>query len=141
SSAAAQPAPGSAKLVVMTHDSFNVSEDVLKAFEQQAGVSVQILKSGDAGAALNKAIISKDNPLADVFFGVDNTFLSRALKAGIFEPYAAPALKEIPDRFKLDLSNSLLPIDYGYVSLNYDKQFLLQNNLAPPSKLEDLTKP
>src|SRR2546430_13588649 len=58
-----------------------------KAFEQQEGVSVQILKSGDAGAALNKAIIGKDNPLADVFFGVDNTFLTRALKAGIFEPY------------------------------------------------------
>src|SRR5690348_12068169 len=71
-SATAQPAAGGAKLIVMTHDSFNVSEDVLKAFEQQAGVSVQILKSGDAGAALNKAIISKDNPLADVFFGVDN---------------------------------------------------------------------
>jgi thiamine transport system substrate-binding protein len=139
-SATAQPAAG-AKLVVMTHDSFNVSEDVLKAFEQQAGVSVQILKSGDAGAALNKAIISKDNPLADVFFGVDNTFLSRALKAGIFEAYAAPALASIPDRFKLDPANTLLPIDYGYVSINYDKGYLAKNNLQPPQKLEDLTKP
>src|SRR3954464_4668257 len=74
-SATAQPVAGGGKLIVMTHDSFNVSADVLEAFEQQTGVSVQILKSGDAGAALNKAIISKDNPLADVFFGVDNTFL------------------------------------------------------------------
>jgi hypothetical protein len=40
---------------------------------------VQLLTLGDAGAALNKIILSKDAPLADLFFGVDNTFLSRAL--------------------------------------------------------------
>jgi thiamine transport system substrate-binding protein len=137
---AAQPAGGE-KLIVMTHDSFNISEDVLKAFEQQSGVGIQILKSGDAGSALNKAIISKDSPLADVFFGVDNTFLSRALKAGIFEPYPAPALAGIPATFKLDASNSLLPIDYGYVTINYDKAALTKDNLQPPAALEDLTKP
>ncbi len=108
----------------MSHDSFNVSEEVIAAFEQETGATLQLLKSGDAGSALNKAIISKDSPLADVFFGVDNTFLSRALGAEIFEPYAAPALAQIPDQFKLDPSNSLLPIDYGYVTINYDKAFL-----------------
>jgi thiamine transport system substrate-binding protein len=137
---AAEPAAGD-KLIVMAHDSFSISGDVLKAFEQQAGVGVQILKSGDAGSALNKAIISKDSPLADVFFGVDNTFLSRALKAGIFEPYPTPALKSIPETFKLDASNSLLPIDYGYVTINYDKAALAKDNLQPPGRLEDLTKP
>lgn len=135
------PAAGARTLTVMTHDSFNVSEDVLKAFEQQNNVTVQVLKSGDAGQALNKAALSRDNPLADVFFGVDNTFLTRALKAGIFESYAAPALQSIPATYKLDPSNSLLPIDYGYVSINYDKDYLARNNLTPPAKLEDLTKP
>jgi len=128
-------------LTVMTHDSFSVSDDVIKAFEQQENATVQVLKSGDAGQALNKAALSKDNPLADVFFGVDNTFLTRALKASIFEPYDAPALRDIPATYKLDPSNSLLPIDYGYVSINYDKAYLAKNNLAPPAKLEDLTKP
>ena len=76
----AAPASGERPtLTLMTHDSFSVSEDVLKEFEQQANVTVQVLKSGDAGSALNKAILSKSSPLADVFFGVDNTFLSRAL--------------------------------------------------------------
>jgi thiamine transport system substrate-binding protein len=139
--ATAPVAAGGGTLVVMAHDSFNVSEDVVKAFEQETGASIQVLKSGDAGSALNKAILSKDNPLADVFFGIDNTFLSRALKADIFEPYAAPALKDIPDQFKLDPSNSLLPIDYGYVAINYDKDYLAKNNLQPPAKLEDLTMP
>jgi thiamine transport system substrate-binding protein len=125
----------------MTHDSFSVSEDVLKDFEQQEQVRVQVLKSGDAGSMLNKAILSKSSPLADVLFGVDNTFLSRALAAGIFDAYPAPALASIPDRFKLDPANTLLPIDYGYVNINYDKDFLAKNQLTPPAALEDLTKP
>ena len=128
-------------LTLMTHDSFSVSEEVLKEFEQQEKVRVQVLKSGDAGSALNKAILSKSSPLADVFFGVDNTFLSRALKADIFDAYAAPGLAGIPDRFKLDPGNTLLPIDYGYVNINYDKDFLAKNQLTLPAKLEELTKP
>jgi thiamine transport system substrate-binding protein len=139
--ATAAPAAGGSVLTVMTHDSFSVSEDVLKAFEQQSGATVQVLKSGDAGQALNKAALSKDAPLADVFFGVDNTFLTRALKAGIFDPYAAPALAQVPAQYKLDPSNSLLPIDYGYVAINYDRAYIEQNKLTPPATLEDLIKP
>lgn len=135
------PATESQTLVVMSHDSFNISQEVIAAFEQQEGVKVTILPSGDAGSALNKAILSKDAPLADIFFGVDNTFLSRALAAGIFEPYAAPALAGIPETLKLDPSNQLLPVDYGYVTINYDKAFLEKNNLTPPTSLRDLTKP
>jgi thiamine transport system substrate-binding protein len=132
---------GARTLTVMTHDSFSVSEDVLKEFEQQENATVQVLKSGDAGQAINKAILSKSSPLADVFFGVDNTFLGRALAGDIFEPYAAPALADVPDQYKLDATNSLLPIDFGYVSINYDKDELAKANIQPPAKLEDLTKP
>ena len=89
-------------LTVMTHDSFSVSEAVVAEFQSQCGCAVQFLKSGDAGQALNKAILSKGNPLADVFYGVDNTFMSRALASDIFEPYASPALAGIPDDLKLD---------------------------------------
>ncbi len=85
-------APGTRTLTVMTHDSFSVSEDVVAKFQAQCGCTVQFLKSGDTGLALNKAILSKNNPLADVFYGVDNTFLSRGLAGDIFEPYASPAL-------------------------------------------------
>jgi thiamine transport system substrate-binding protein len=125
----------------MTHDSFTLSQEVLAEFEQQEHVKLTLLPSGDAGAALNKAILAKDAPLADVFFGVDNTFLGRALAAGIFEPYQSPALASVPHEFQLDPSNQLIPIDYGFVTVNYDKQYLEQNSLAPPQSLRDLTKP
>ena len=128
-------------LTVMTHDSFAVSEEVVKSFEDANNAKVSFLQSGDAGAVLNKAVLTKDAPLADVLFGVDNTFLSRALEADIFEPYESSLLKEIPDSFKLDNSNRALPVDYGDVCINYDKKYFAEKNLAVPQSLEDLTKP
>ena len=128
-------------LTVMAHDSFSVSEGVVKSFEEANNAKLVFLKSGDAGAALNKAILTKDAPLADVLFGVDNTFLSRALEGDIFEAYESPALSEIPDTFKLDDSNRALPVDYGDVCINYDKAYFEDNKLAVPQSLEDLTRP
>jgi thiamine transport system substrate-binding protein len=128
-------------LAVMTHDSFSASEAVISAFEQANNVRVVFLKSGDAGAALNKAILTVDAPLADVFYGVDNTFLSRALDAGIYLSYASPLLARIPDEFKLDPQKRALPVDYGDVCINYDKMYFATHNLPIPVTLEDLAKP
>ena len=132
---------GPAMLMVMTHDSFAVSADVVTAFEQANNIKVTFIKSGDAGAALNKAILTKDAPLADVFYGVDNTFLSRALEAGIYESYASPLLANIPTEFQLDPQHRALPVDYGDVCINYDKAYFTDHNQAVPQSLEDLTRP
>jgi len=132
---------GPAALTVMTHDSFAVTDTLVAKFEADNNVKVTFVKSGDAGAALNKAILTKNAPSADVFYGLDNTFLSRALSEGIFEPYKAPALAQIPDAFKLDATNSALPVDYGDVCVNYDKAYFQSKNLAVPATLEDLAKP
>ncbi len=130
-----------ATLTVMTHDSFAVSEEVVAAFEKAQGVEVVFLASGDAGSALNKAVLTKDAPLADVFFGVDNTFLSRALDEGIFEAYEAPALAKIPAEFQLDASHRALPVDFGDVCINYDKAYFAEKGLDVPTDLEDLLDP
>jgi thiamine transport system substrate-binding protein len=68
-----------ATIRLVTHDSFAVSKKVLAAFTKQTGIDVEILQNGDAGAIVNQAILTKDNPIGDVLFGVDNTFLTRAL--------------------------------------------------------------
>ncbi|MFZ2489646.1 MAG: thiamine ABC transporter substrate-binding protein [Anaerolineae bacterium] len=144
--APATPVPGTSpaapqKLVLMSHDSFAASEAVIQQFEQEHNVTIEFLKAGDAGEALNKACLSKSNPLADVFFGVDNTFLSRALACDIFEPYASPALANIPAALRLDPQNRLLPVDFGYVNLNYDRAWFATKNIPVPQSLEDLTQP
>jgi len=128
-------------LTVMTHDSFAISADVIKSFEEANNVKVSFLQSGDAGAVLNQAILTKESPLADILFGVDNTFLSRALDADIFDAYNSPALSDIPAEFQLDPQNRVLPVDYGDVCINYDKQYFAENDLPVPHSLEDLTKP
>jgi len=129
------------ELTVMTHDSFAASEAVIQKFEQDHQVKLTFIKSGDAGAALNRAILSKSSPMADVFYGVDNTFLSRALEAGIFEVYASPRLADIPAQYQLDPTNHALPVDYGDVCINYDKAYFQDKKLAIPQSLEDLAKP
>ncbi|HSL28730.1 MAG TPA: thiamine ABC transporter substrate-binding protein, partial [Anaerolineales bacterium] len=120
-SQASEPPPaGSPTLTVMTHDSFSVREAVVNSFEEANNVEVVFLQSGDAGSMLNRAILTRNAPLADLLFGVDNTFLSRALEEDIFEPYESPLLEEIPDQYKLDASSRALPVDYGDVCINYD---------------------
>lgn len=137
----AEEDPGPQTLRVMVHDSFAISDEVLAVFEIENNVTVEFLLAGDTGSALNKAILSKNAPLADVFYGVDNTFLSRALEAEIFERYAAPALARIPDHFKLDPGNRALPVDFGDVCLNYEVAYFEENDLPIPGQLEDLLKP
>jgi len=126
---------------VMTHDSFDIGEETIAAFEEEHNAEVEILQAGDAGVVLNQAILSRDNPLADVLYGVDNTLLSRALEADIFDPYDSPLLAEIPDHLELDPRRRALPVDYGDVCLNYDKGWFAGQGLTPPADLEDLVKP
>ncbi len=100
---AATPSPSGEKetLTILTHDSFSASEGVIAAFEQQNNVKLSFIKGGDVAATLNRAILSKGSPLADVIYGIDNTFLSRAEHGDILESYASPRLADIPDEFKL----------------------------------------
>lgn len=129
------------KVVLMTHESFAVSDAVLNAFEKETGITVEVLRSDDAGAALSQAILTKDHPLGDVLFGVDTTFLSRALDEGIFVPYEADGIDRVAGQFRLDPEGRVTPIDYGDVCLNYDIEWFASRGISPPVSLDDLAKP
>src|SRR4051794_26898217 len=132
--------PELGNVTLVTHDSFAASDQVISDFETQTGAKLNVLKGGDAGTMVNKAILTKDKPLVDVLYGVDNTFLSRALDAGIFVPYVAPASASVDPALKVDASNRVTPIDYGDVCVNYDKT-AYSGAAAPPATIEDLTNP
>lgn len=133
--------PADQVLTVMAHDSFAASQEVIAAFENEHQVKVQFLEVGDTGTAVNKAVLSRENPLADVFYGIDNTFLSRALEADIFEPYQSPYLDQIDEKYQLDDDYRVSPVDFGDVCLNYQKAYFEEHDLNPPASLEDLTRP
>ena len=127
------------ELVIMTHDSFDISEAVILEFELANDATVVIQKAGDAGEALVRAILEKGNPSADLLYGIDNTYLGRALDQDIFDTYEPDLLDTVPARFILDDTGHVTPIDYGYVNLNYDVAALAELGLSPPTTLEELT--
>ncbi|MFD9222083.1 thiamine ABC transporter substrate binding subunit [Streptomyces sp. NPDC060064] len=129
-------------VTLVSHDSFVASASVLKEFTKETGYTVKVLKSGDAGAALNKEILTKGSPQGDVFFGVDNTLLSRALDNGLFTPYEAKGLSQVNDEAQLDKDkHRVTPVDTGDICVNYDKKYFADKKLAPPQSFDDLAKP
>ncbi|CAL9597574.1 Thiamine-binding periplasmic protein [Streptomyces sp. enrichment culture] len=133
---------GSKTVTLVSHNSWAASEDVVAAFEKQSGYEVKVLEDGDAGQAVNKAILTKDNPQGDVFFGVDNTLLSRALDNGLFQPYEAKGSDLILPEYRVDGDkHRVTPVDTGDVCVNYDKAWFDEHELTPPKTFDDLIKP
>jgi thiamine transport system substrate-binding protein len=128
-------------LRLLTHDSFALSDGVLDAFTDETGIRVELLQGGDAGTVVNQAILTKGNPQADVLFGIDSTFLSRALDEDLFLPYEAAGLDEVEERLRLDPQHRVTPIDYGDVCLNFDRAWFEEAGIPAPSSLEELTDP
>ena len=138
SSGSGGSANGAKTVTLVSHDSFAASKPVLRAFTRQTGWKVRVLKNGDAGAALNQVILTKDAPLGDAFFGVDNTFLSRALDAKVFARFHARGSDTIPKALRLDPTDHATTIDFGDVCVNADKKAFGARFVPIPERLEDL---
>lgn len=129
-------------VTLVSHDSFNASKSVIADFEKESGYKVKVLKGGDAGKAVNQAILSKGNPQGDVLFGIDNTLLSRGLDEGLFSPYQAKGLDKVPAALQLDKGeHRVTPVDYGDICVNYDRAYFDRHKIAPPKTFDDLIKP
>ncbi|MBD3779985.1 MAG: thiamine ABC transporter substrate-binding protein, partial [Micrococcales bacterium] len=133
-------AGGSVTLV--THDSFHVSDGLLEQFEADTGLTVTQVAPGDGGALVNQLILTKDAPLGDVVYGIDNTFASRAIDEGVLEPYTSqvPAAADA-EPYAPDDSGSLTAVDLGDVCLNVDHAWFADRGVPEPATLEDLTDP
>ena len=62
------------EVVLVTHESFVMPDELVAQFEEESGYDLVLQASGDAGALTNKLVLTKDNPIGDVVFGIDNTF-------------------------------------------------------------------
>ena len=132
------------KLVLVTHDSFNLSKGTLEKFTDETGIEVEVQAAGDAGELVNKLVLTKDSPLGDVVFGIDNTFASRAVKEGVLEDYASKDLTSAEDQYLLPAGSGreqLTPIDNGDVCVNVDHEWFAEKGLAEPATLDDLLDP
>ena len=138
-------ADGSGPVVLVTHSSFALPDALVADLEQETGVELEVRKAGDAGALTNKLVLSKDNPLGDLAFGVDNTFASRALDAGVFAPADVPwpagAERHALPGAEGDGVPLLAPVDSADVCVNVDDTWFADEGLTPPRTLEDLADP
>nr|WP_295775730.1 thiamine ABC transporter substrate-binding protein [Rhodoferax sp.] len=133
-----------AELRVLTHASFALPKPLLAQFEKEAGVTLRITKAGDAGEMLNKLILTRANPIADVVFGIDNVLAAKAQGAQVLDAYDAPSPSAKPTgnaAATVTLPPGLVPVDYGYVTLNYDKAWFAKKGLSLPRSLDDLAHP
>lgn len=130
------------KVTVVTHSSFQVSDNLKKEFEKTSGFKLEIVDGGDGGELVNKLILSKDAPQGDVCFGVDNTYASRLLSQGVIDKdRTVDTIPESAEKYLVDNNRALVPIDMGDVAINIDKTYFTSHNLAEPKTFEDLAKP
>lgn len=128
------------QVVLLTHDSWAAPDDLISSFEKESGYKVKVEMVGDAGELVNKLVLTKDSPLGDVVFGIDNTFATRALDEGVVDEYRSGSVPEgqydVPGSAKF-----LTPIDWGDVCVNVDDAWFASKGLAEPVTLDDLLKP
>lgn len=127
-------------LRLLAHDSFTPTDGIFDSFTKETGIAVEIVRGGDAGTLVTKAVLASGNPEADVLWGVDNTLLSRALDANVFVPHVSVHRDDL-DKTAVALApnGEVTPVDSGDVCINYDKAWFAERNISPPLTLQALT--
>ncbi len=135
----ADPGDDAKRVVVATHESWNMSKSVMRQFTEETGYTVTVQPSGDAGALTNKLVLTKDAPIADVVYGIDNTFASRAVEEGVLAEYTPPddPGEELEPRDPT-AAEQLTPVDYSDVCVNIDDTWFAANDVRPPASFDDL---
>jgi thiamine transport system substrate-binding protein len=110
------------KVVLVAHDSFAISDESMAEFQELSGFKLEIIRAGDAGSLTNRLVLTKASPIADVVFGIDNTF------------------RGIADENQI-IDGELVEVDFGDVCFNYDRLWFEERGLTPPTSWRDLTKP
>ena len=109
-----------ASITLVAHDSFVMSDELIA---EHRGPKLKILRAGDVGEMFGKLVLTKDAPIGDVVYGIDNTFASVLEESGVLG------------------ANTLVPINFADICFNVDIQYFKENNLAIPDHWKDLIKP
>lgn len=128
-------------VVLVTYEGFVLPEDAAAAFRAATGYTVEVRAAGDAGEALNRAILTAGRPEGDVFFGVDNTFLTRATGSAAFLRWQPGSVQSLPADLRLDPTATFTPVDTGDVCVNADRSWFADRALVPPASMDDLADP
>lgn len=82
----AEAGDGGGTLVVSTNSNSEGRGEWLEKAANDAGFDIQIVGAGGADAT-NKLIAEKNNPVADVVYGLNNVYFEQLKTGGVLEPY------------------------------------------------------
>jgi thiamine transport system substrate-binding protein len=116
-------ATSSNEVTLVTHDSAVISDAQIAAFEASSGFQLNVVKAGDTGALTNKLVLTKDDPIGDAVYGIDNTFMGKAEDNGVL------------------VSDSVSEIDFADICFNYDVDWFASRGIQPPTQWTELTLP
>lgn len=119
--AGCSPVTNANSVVLVAHDSFAMSDELIEKFESQSGYQLKIVKAGDAGSMTNKLILTKDQPIGDAVFGIDNALIGLAKSNEL-------------------LTDDFHPIDFGDVCMNYDIDWFATKGIPAPTSITQLTE-
>ena len=114
------PSSDNHNVVLVAHDSFTISKELVSAFEKETGYHLKVVKAGDAGAMTNKLVLTNEQPIGDAVFGIDNTLVGLAKKSNLID-------------------GELSAIDFGDVCMNYDVDWFAKHKIPAPTKITQLT--
>ena len=139
-----EPHPGDDDPVTLVvHNSFVDAKAFEKAASEATGYTVKVITAGDGGELTNKLVLTKGAPIADAFFGVDNTFASRLISNDVTQPITPTSLPARAARLAAEIAPGatalpLVPIDMGATCVNIDTAWFAAQGLAEPETFEDL---
>ncbi|MCX7750212.1 MAG: thiamine ABC transporter substrate-binding protein [Candidatus Bipolaricaulota bacterium] len=136
------------ELVVYTYDSFvswGPALAIKEAFERaHPGVKLVWIAPGDSSEMLARLIAELELglPTADVFVGLADVEVPRALARNVFRPLdpgRLQNLRDVPPELRIGGDRFVVPYDHGYVTLVYDARALPEELV--PRTLTDLLRP
>ncbi|MFY9262765.1 MAG: extracellular solute-binding protein [Actinomycetaceae bacterium] len=123
-------------VTVITHDSFELSDELRAQFTAETGYTLQTTAPGDSGMVVNQLVLNKDNPTVDAVYGIESFTAQRAIDEGVLVDYVP--VNDPGADYRLD---GLTAIDIADVCVNYDVQWFVDADMDLPQTLADLTKP
>lgn len=106
-------------VILATHDSFAISDELVAEFESKSGYQLEIVRMGDTGSLVSRLGLTASAPLADAYYGIDNTFMERARSAGLID-------------------SEPTEINFGDVCFNYDLNWFAESQISPPESWQQL---
>ena len=139
--AASEGTDGGREITLYCYDTFSSEwgsgPTLIPLFEEETGIKVNVVSSGDAVEMLSRAIMEGEDCPADLIMGISDDQASAAYESGLFTTYESPLLEKVDDSLEFDGEHRLIPFDYGVFAFVWDSE----SGVPAPQSLDDLKDP